>query len=102
MLSYKTQRVYREKLKQVIWEKSFFFFFTAPFCRQYLSSPTRDRTQAVKVRSPNYQTTREFPRRRLRRVFIPILQVRKLKLIEVTPCPRTHMLSHRGRQGTLL
>ena len=25
MLSYKTQRVYKEKLKQVIWKKSFFF-----------------------------------------------------------------------------
>ena len=25
VLSYKTQRVYKEKLKQVIWEKSFFF-----------------------------------------------------------------------------
>ena len=31
MLSYKTQRVYEEKLKQVIWEKSFFFFLLHHF-----------------------------------------------------------------------
>ena len=43
----------------------FFFFFFLPRCSGllHLSSPTRDRTRplAVKARSPNRWTAREFP-----------------------------------------